>query len=60
MGSKKAYPAYFGSYDNFSVIREFVDKFENLFFRPQRNAQIQSSDHSMLTAMKAVENIETT
>ena len=40
----KTYPAYFGSYDRFDVIRNYIDRFENLFLdRPQRHAQIQQS-----------------
>jgi len=27
----KAYPAYFGTYDRFDVIRKFVNQYENLF-----------------------------
>jgi len=55
---KKAYPAYFGSYDDFSIIREFVDKFENLFLIGRNGMhRYNNQDHSMLTAMKAVENI---
>jgi len=26
----KAYPAYFGTYDRFDVIRKFVNQYENL------------------------------
>lgn len=54
----KAYPAYFGSYDNFGVIREYTDQFENLFLIG-RNGQhrYNNQDHSMLTAMLAAEYI---
>jgi len=27
----KAYPAYFGTYDDFHIIRDYTDKIENLF-----------------------------
>lgn len=55
----KAYPAYFGSYPYFSTIREFTDKIENLFLIG-RNGQhrYNNMDHSMLTAMEAVKNIQ--
>jgi len=54
----KAYPAYFGSYDRFHVIREFIDKFENLFLIGRNGMhKYNNMDHSMLTAMLAVENV---
>ena len=54
----KAYPAYFGSYDQFDEVRSFVDGFENLFLIG-RNGQhrYNNQDHSMLTAIEAVTNI---
>jgi protoporphyrinogen oxidase len=55
---EKAYPAYFGSYDNFHVIRNFVDKFENLFLIGRNGMhRYNNQDHSMLTAIVAVDNI---
>jgi protoporphyrinogen oxidase len=55
---KKAYPAYFGSYSQFDTIRKFVDKFENLFLIGRNGMhKYNNQDHSMLTAMAAVENI---
>lgn len=53
---KKAYPAYFGSYDHFDVVRESLDKIENLYCIG-RNGQhrYNNMDHSMLTAMVAVD-----
>jgi len=54
----KTYPAYFGSYNRFEVIREFVDRFENLFLVGRNGMhKYNNQDHSMLTAMTAVENI---
>ena len=54
----KAYPAYFGSYDQFPRIREFVDNFENLFLIGRNGMhRYNNQDHSMLTAMTAVDNI---
>jgi len=55
---KKAYPALFGSYDRFNIIRNFVDQFENLFLIGRNGMhKYNNQDHSMLTAMVAVENI---
>lgn len=54
----KAYPAYFGSYGQFGRIRDFLDPFENLF-PVGRNGmhRYNNQDHSMLSAMTAVDNI---
>lgn len=55
---KKTYPCYFGSYQHFSLIREYVDKIENLFLIGRNGMhRYNNQDHSMLTAMTAVENI---
>jgi protoporphyrinogen oxidase len=55
---KKAYPAYFGAYDKFHIIRDFIDKFENLFLIGRNGMhRYNNQDHSMLTAMAAVQNI---
>lgn len=55
---KKAYPAYFGAYGQFDRVRGFLDGFENLFCIG-RNGQhrYNNMDHSMLTAMEAVDAI---
>ena len=54
----KTYPAYFGSYDRFDTIRNFTDSFENLFLVGRNGMhKYNNQDHSMLTAMTAVENI---
>lgn len=54
----KTYPAYFGSYNQFYKIRNFVDTFENLFLIGRNGMhRYNNQDHSMLTAMQAVENI---
>ena len=54
----KTYPAYFGAYDRFGEIRAWLDGFENLF-PVGRNGmhKYNNQDHSMLTAMTAVDNI---
>jgi protoporphyrinogen oxidase len=52
------YPAYFGTYDRFDEIRGFLDTFENLFLVGRNGMhRYNNQDHSMLTAMTAVENI---
>lgn len=54
----KAYPAYFGAYSNFSEIKSFTDTFANLFLIGRNGMhKYNNQDHSMLTAMVAVENI---
>lgn len=55
---EKTYPAYFGTYDRFAEIREHVDRYENLFLIGRNGMhRYNNQDHSMLTAMMAVENI---
>ncbi len=53
---KKAYPAYFGSYENFGVVKEYLNGIENLWCIG-RNGQhrYNNMDHSMATAMLACE-----
>jgi len=54
----KTYPAYFGSYDRFEEIRHFVDRIANLFLLGRNGMhRYNNQDHSMLTAMVAVDNI---
>lgn len=55
---KKAYPAYYGSYSQLPAIRRFLDRIENLYCIG-RNGQhrYNNMDHSMLTAMEAVDAI---
>ena len=56
---KKAYPAYFGSYQNFDTVKEWINGVENLWCIG-RNGQhrYNNMDHSMVTAMVAVEAIK--
>jgi protoporphyrinogen oxidase len=55
---QKTYPAYFGSYDQFHVIRNFTDIFKNLFLIGRNGMhRYNNMDHSMLSAITAVENI---
>lgn len=54
----KTYPAYFGTYDRFDLIRQYVDQFPNLYLVGRNGMhRYNNADHSMLTAMVAVENI---
>ncbi len=54
----KTYPAYFGTYDRFHVIREFLDHYQNLYLVGRNGMhKYNNQDHSMLTAMTAVDNI---
>lgn len=55
---EKAYPAYFGTYNRFDELKTYTDKFENLFLIGRNGMhKYNNSDHSMLTAMTAVDNI---
>ena len=55
---KKTYPAYHGAYEDFDQIRNFTDQIENLFLIGRNGMhRYNNQDHSMLTAMTAVENI---
>jgi protoporphyrinogen oxidase len=54
----KTYPAYFGSYDRFDVIRNYLDGFENLFLVGRNGMhKYNNQDHSMMTALGAARNI---
>ena len=54
----KTYPAYFGTYDRFDTLRQHLDRFDNLFLVGRNGMhKYNNQDHSMLTAMLAVENI---
>jgi protoporphyrinogen oxidase len=55
---EKTYPAYFGTYDRFDEVRSYLDGFENLFLIGRNGMhKYNNQDHSMLTAMIAVDNI---
>jgi protoporphyrinogen oxidase len=55
---EKTYPAYFGTYNRFAEIREYVERYGNLFLIGRNGMhRYNNQDHSMLTAMMAVENI---
>jgi protoporphyrinogen oxidase len=54
----KTYPAYFGTYDRFAELREWTDRFENLFLVGRNGMhKYNNQDHSMLTAMAVVDGI---
>ncbi len=55
---KKAYPAYFDTYDEFDNVVEYLNGIENLYCIG-RNGQhrYNNMDHSMVTAFEAVKNI---
>jgi hypothetical protein len=54
----KTYPAYFGSYARFPEIISWANEFDNLFLVGRNGMhKYNNQDHSMLTAMTAVDNI---
>jgi hypothetical protein len=56
----KTYPGYFGTYSRFDELRGYLDQFENLFLVGRNGMhKYNNQDHSMLTAMAAVDNILT-
>ena len=56
---KKAYPAYFDTYSEMDSIKDYLDKFQNLYLIG-RNGQhrYNNMDHSMVTAFEAVDCIK--
>lgn len=56
----KTYPSYVGAYEQFDIVRRYLDTFDNLFLIGRNGMhKYNNQDHSMLTAMQAVENIRT-
>jgi protoporphyrinogen oxidase len=54
----KTYPAYFGTYEQFDELKDYISEFENLFLVGRNGMhKYNNQDHSMLTAMTAVDNI---
>lgn len=54
----KTYPAYFGTYDRFDEVVDYVSKFENLYLVGRNGMhKYNNQDHSMLTAMTSVDQI---
>ena len=57
---KQAYPAYFGGYDKFSILSNFLDSIDNLYPIGRNGMhKYNNMDHSMLTAMASVKSILT-
>lgn len=55
---EKTYPAYFGTYSEFDQVKNYTDQFANLFLVGRNGMhKYNNADHSMLTAMVAVDNI---
>jgi len=55
---QKAYPAYFGTYDRLDTLRDWSLTIPNLFLVGRNGMhRYNNQDHSMLTAMTAVDNI---
>ena len=55
---EKSYPAYFGTYDRFDEVREYLEQWPNLFLIGRNGMhRYNNQDHSMLTAMMAVEQV---
>jgi protoporphyrinogen oxidase len=54
----KTYPAYFGSYGQFDTLRAWLDGLQNLWLIGRNGMhRYNNQDHSMLTAMTAVDQI---
>jgi hypothetical protein len=54
----KTYPAYFGTYDRFQEIRDYTDTLANLYLVGRNGMhRYNNQDHSMMTAMMAVDDI---
>lgn len=55
----KTYPAYFGTYERFDKIKEYLSVFKNLYLIGRNGMhRYNNMDHSMMTAIIAVENIK--
>ncbi|MDP4212425.1 MAG: hypothetical protein Q8926_07350, partial [Bacteroidota bacterium] len=53
-----AYPSYIGAYEQFPLLQKFLDGFQNLYLIGRNGMhRYNNTDHSMTTAMIAVENI---
>ncbi len=54
----KAYPAYFGTYNQFSKVKKFTDSFKNLFLIGRNGTHhYNNMDHSILSGLTAADNI---
>ena len=53
---QKAYPAYWGAYEQFYVLKNHLDRYTNLFLVGRNGMhRYNNQDHSMLAAMTAVD-----
>ena len=54
----KTYPAYFGAYEQFPLVKAWLDKLENLYLVGRNGMhRYNNQDHSMITAKLAVDAI---
>ncbi len=54
----KAYPGYYGTYNEFPIVRDYMDTISNLFLVGRNGMhRYNNQDHSMLTARYAAEAI---
>lgn len=54
----KAYPSYVGSYQDFDLVKVFLNTIKNLYLIGRNGThKYNNQDHSMLTALEAVTNI---
>ncbi len=54
----KAYPAYFGEYRHFNIVRDYLDEFRNLYSIGRNGMhRYNNQDHSMLSAKYAADSI---
>lgn len=55
----KTYPAYFGAYERFDEVKKYTNSIPNLFLIGRNGMhKYNNQDHSMLTAIQAVQNIK--
>lgn len=55
---EKAYPSYTGTYDRFDEIKDYLNKFPNLYLIGRNGMhRYNNTDHSMMTAIRTVNNI---
>ncbi len=54
----KAYPAYYGSYEHFDIVKDYLNTIDNLYCIGRNGMhRYNNMDHSMKSAMICVENI---
>ncbi len=54
----KTYPGYFGTYNEFNTIESWINRIDNLYLIGRNGMhRYNNQDHSMLSAMTAVDNI---